>query len=146
MTRRKAQFLKILRPSFIASLAHSLRVSSSSIRHKPQALKFLSRIDFWKLNFVDSSEKRSFHTFVSTPSLNYFAFTDARSIGCLSGLIIFTRKSCIKSTGHAAYCDSLADILVFSCLKAINEITIILKEYKKTTMCFYSCLITNINQ
>ena len=107
---------------------------------EPHAWKFLSRIDIWILNFVDRSEKRSCHTFVSMPSLNDYAFADTQSIGCLSGWVIFTRKSCNKSTGHAPYCDSWTGVLVFSWLKAINEITIVQKEYKKTKQ-FVSTLL-----
>ena len=50
---------------------------------------------------------------------------------------LFLHENHVTRQGHAAYCDSVAGISVFfGCLKTINERTIALKEYEKTTMCF----------
>ena len=49
--------------------------------------------------------------FMSTPSLNYFSFAHARSIGYLSGWVIFTRKSCNKPGGGGTpLCDLNGDV------------------------------------
>ena len=42
---------------------------------------------------------------------------------------LFLHENHISSQGHAAYCDSLAGISVFSWLKTINGRVIVIKEY-----------------
>ena len=132
MTRRKVQFSKILQ--------HFYRVvgpftSRKLIINMPQALKFLSRIDFWILNFAHSSEKRSCHTFVSTPSLIILLLLMLEASGVfLVGL--FLHENHVTSQLVMQHIAILwHGISASPWLKAI---TIVLKEYKKTTTCFYS--------
>ena len=93
------------------TLPHTHDPRPLPITHHPRHLATLDKNTFGV---------RSCHMFMSTLSLNYFTFAPLEESGVfLVGL--FLHENQVTSQGHAAYCDSLAGISVFSWLLEDNK-------------------------